>query len=179
MPAVIATFESGTDGFSSVTRDTGTGANGTSASVYTTNPAEGDVSPDKFIDADTATEGELFEFWVKLPGADVILSGDASAVAFEQGGWRWCSLYNYVNRSSTAWQKVSIPLTHFTADGNSSPGSPGTGTPFDPTASATFKFRFWNNVSYNWYFDEIAFVSSSPATIVKDIIGGGIIPFLR
>lgn len=65
-----------------------------------------------------------------------ILPGDASAIVFDQGGWRFVSLANYGKNCHSGEQTVTIPLSEF----------PGLNT---AQAVSTFQARFWLPSGYS------------------------------
>lgn len=154
----VSDFEDNTtDGWSSGSV-VGSAANGTTYALQFDNPAGGDTTiTNGAISGGTTANGYTgISLWFKQGTASVILSGDASALYIDQGGWRYVSLYNYINRASTSWQYITIPFNEFTANGDSTPGVPGTGTVFDKTSSAgAIGLRFWNSSAYSWFVDEM------------------------
>jgi hypothetical protein len=162
---LIEDFEAGLGSTSNLTRDTTQGANGSTDSAYATNASNGDVEPN-FGSVTGGAAGGYLEFFVKLPASGELGGGDASAVIFDQGGWRWTSLSGWAEGDITDWQLVQIPLSQFTGDGNSTPTTTGTGTAYNPANSATLKFRFWNLTSRNWYLDEFYFVTPTDSSDV-------------
>jgi hypothetical protein len=159
----IANFDAGTaDGFDNGASFASGGANGTAYSGSFTNGAGAGIETTKAMTTGFATGYTYLNFWVKLPVASVLLSGDASAaVITDNEGWKWTSIYYWINPASTAWQFVSIPLSKLTANGDSTPSTAGTGNGLITSTSNASKFRFWNTSSYTWLVDEV-YLSNYP-----------------
>lgn len=172
----IADFEDNTaQGFASSTPTIASGgANSSSYYAFITNPASAECTMRKTISTGSLVGYDNIEFYVKLPAANVILSGDASAVFIidSSGQWSYTSVYQWVDRSSTAWQQVSIPLAKLTRNGDSTPASSGTGTVLDPATANIVGFRFWNGTSYNWSIDEIVVIAAAAAQVANAIFFG-------
>lgn len=143
----IANFENGPDGFSPSA--VGPGYN-SAASLKMVNPANGDASTRKIFNAPIFTNMNNVEFDINLNGAQ-LLGGDASAIAFEQAGWKYVSLSNYVQNNANGpadvaagvnWQHVRIPLSDFP---NLSQNS----------GVAWMNYRFWNNRPMEILLDNI------------------------
>jgi len=137
----FGSFETGTESWSNITRITTMGANNTASCFKCSNGTNGSVEPSVSLSANTGVGYDSIEFWIKLPAPNILLTGDASAIAYDDGSWKWTSFYHWVDRTSTEWQKVVVPVSKMTSDGNSTPSTDGTGDPFDPTQAGTFKLR--------------------------------------
>lgn len=90
------------------------------------------------------------EMDVNLNGK-TILSGDASAVVFEQSGWKYVSLKDYVQNGSSAWQHVKIPLSDFTGLNTNN-------------GVASLTFRIWNSSAGDYDFDNVKISNNSGGT---------------
>jgi hypothetical protein len=138
----IANFENGPDGF--LPAASGPGYN-SAASLKMVNQANGDSATKKVFNAQIFTGMNYLEFDVNLNGAQ-LMGGDASAVAFEQGGWKYISLNNYVQNGLNGWQHIKIALADFP---NLSQNS----------GVAWMNFRFWNNRTMEILLDNILLTS--------------------
>lgn len=63
-----------------------------------------------------------------------VLGGDASAIIFDQNGWKYISLSNYGTNCTDGQQVIEIPLSAFGVDTNANVG--------------TFHGRFWKTGAY-------------------------------
>jgi len=134
---MIADFENGLSGF-----DGGTIVSGFNSqnSLNIANPVNGSSGAKKSLEGLKAFGFSTLEFDINLNGAK-LLNGDASAVYFDQGGWKWVSLYSYAENGKNGWQHIKIPLADFRIDQNS--------------GLAYLGFRFWNNPACNYSIDNI------------------------
>jgi hypothetical protein len=137
------------------------GANNTSGCMVCSPPEDEAAEASVNIPANTATGYDSVEFWIKLPEPNILMDDDASAIAYDDGSWKWTSFYHWVDRTSTEWQKVVVPLSKMTSNGDSTPSTDGTGDPFDPTKAGTMRWRLYNQSARNWYLDEFRFVDTS------------------
>jgi hypothetical protein len=73
------------------------------------------------------------------------MTGDASALYFEQGGWKYVSLATVsgLQNGLNGWQHLSIPLSKFSGLNTNS-------------GLASIGFRFWNNPAGSYDLDNIA-----------------------
>jgi hypothetical protein len=71
-----------------------------------------------------------------------LLGGDASAIIFDQNGWKYVSLSKYGKNCFTGIQTVTIPLSDFKASSKNIPLD--TTKPID----GTFHVRFWYNKAF-------------------------------
>jgi len=139
---LIANFEDGAlDGFNN-----GSVVNNT---MRLTNPANGSIGSEKIIDKMSLSGSKTLEMDINLNG-NTLLPGDASAIYFDQGGWKWKSLAEYVKNGQNGIQHVSIPLSDL-------------GINADQTAYK-IGFRFWNNNSDNYDLDNISFGRGTSTT---------------
>lgn len=117
---------------------------------YTFNiPANGDAQHSWTIPS-TALNGKVgLSITYDLNGT-CILSGDASAVIFNQNNWKWTSLRSYVpTNCMTGSQTSYIPLTAFTGLNTGANGSP-------------FQMRFWNNTVSSVTVESATLLDPSP-----------------
>ena len=136
----IADFQTGLNGF-----DNGEIVNG---SLKLTNPANGSTGASKIIDKFKLAGYKYLEFDIDLQG-NKLLSGDASAIYFDQGGWKWTTLTKYVENGKNGFQHISIPLSDFNLDQN--------------IAAARLGFRFWNDHTASYNLDNIKLTNGSAA----------------
>jgi chitodextrinase len=142
----IADFENGTtEGWDEGARLVG-GYN-SQYSLRITNSANNSAGSRKDFNYPILRGFEKIEFDLHLHGTQ-ILPGDASALVFEQGGWKWVSIYDYVKNGHNDWQHVAIPLNAFNGL-NTNEGI------------AYSIFRFWNNRDGNYDIDNITLTNSS------------------
>lgn len=138
---IISDFEDSTlDGW----RDDATVVTGGKDSDYAlqlVNTANNGAETRKYLNGMSLAGYDYLEFDLGLNGAN-LKSGDASAVVFEQAGWKMVSLIGYISNGYNGWQKVKIPLHHFS------------GLDTDQGV-AYLLFRFWNHTEMNILIDNI------------------------
>lgn len=145
---MIANFDNGMDGFSNGQIDNN--------ALRLTNPASGSIGSEKLIDTVSLNGYANLEMDINLNG-NALLPGDASAIYFDQGGWKWTSLINYVQNSKDGVQHILIPLKNMGIDLNNN--------------AAKIGFRFWNNNVGNYDLDNIQLTKSGGTTPPSN--GGG------
>jgi|GEM_PF-1031087 len=135
----IADFESGLEGFNEKATLV-PGYNSTNA-LGLSNIAYGDAATRKYFQTNILNSYSAIEMDINLNGTR-ILPNDASAVAFEQGGWRMVSLYNYLVSGYNGWQHVKIPFSSFAG--------------LDTTKGIAYMdVRFWNDRAGSYKIDNI------------------------
>lgn len=136
--STIATFESGLDGFNTGQIIAGDQSKGALGLI---NPNNGSIGSSKNLSGTKVGSAMSLSLDINLHGAK-LLSGDASALYFEQGGWKWISLSRYVKNGYNGWQHLIIPISDFLGlDTNSGIASIG--------------FRFWNYTQGTYDIDNI------------------------
>ncbi len=87
-----------------------------------------------------------------------LLPGDASAIVFDQNGWKYISLARYGQNCKDGEQTVSIPLSDFKDIAN--------GTPLNISMPLTgyFHIRFWNNKPYLVDITNVSLIANSSPT---------------
>jgi len=139
---IISDFENGLSGWGDGAKMI-TGYNSVGAMLIS-NPANGSSGGKKSMNGTMIGDYNYIDFDLNLNGNKILL-GDASALYFDQGGWKWISISKYVTNSQNGWQHISIPLSDFSGlDRNS--------------GLATIGFRFWNTNAGNYSVDNVSFV---------------------
>lgn len=113
---------------------------------------------------------DTISFDVNFNGNTFLTASDTPALIFDQSGWKYILLHNFATNGSAAWQHVSIPFSKFTANGDATSGSAGTGTAFDHTATLTgVKLRVYENVAGKRIsLDNIVLSDSTGTNLVED-----------
>jgi len=137
---IFSDYETGLNGWADDARLIA--GNGSAGAMRLPIQSNSSAESHKIIDGIISANATQIEFDVNLNGA-TLLPGDASALVFEQGGWKWISISNRVVGGSSAWQHVIVPFADIAG--------------FDPTSGVAYlKFRFWNNSISNIDIDNIA-----------------------
>ncbi|MDO8583522.1 MAG: hypothetical protein Q7R51_03245 [bacterium] len=107
------------------------------------------------VDLNVLKNSDAFQLTYDLHGL-CALPGDASAIIFDQNGWRYISLSNYGQNCKNGSQTVNIPLSAFGLN----PNVPLTGS---------FHTRFWYSKSFTVDITSAVLISSvviTPAPII-------------
>ncbi|MFA7253160.1 MAG: hypothetical protein WC107_01235 [Patescibacteria group bacterium] len=139
--SILANFESGMNGFVGGRLTEGNNSN---YSLEISNPINGSNGSKKDLNDAKIGNYNYIELDINLKG-NKILPGDASALYFDQGGWKWVSLEKYVKNGLNGWQHVSIPLSDFAGLNKQS-------------GLASIGFRFWNDHAASYNIDNITYV---------------------
>ncbi len=144
----LSNFETGLNGFIGGRIVTG---NNSKYSLEITNPANGSSGSKKSLNGAKLGSYNYVELDINLKGIK-LLTGDASALYFDQGGWKYVSLTNYVQNGLNGWQHITIPVKAFTSNATSS------GIPLNPASGMTsIGFRFWNTPAASYDIDNIVY----------------------
>ena len=135
----IFDFENGSQGWNKGIITSGSSSSG---AIRLSNNNNDSIESKKVLDAPALRGMTSLTLDVNLNG-NKILDRDASAIVFDQSGWKMVSLKNYLQNGTSGWQHVTIPLADFT----------GLNT---DQGVATMIIRFWNNAAGNYDIDNIA-----------------------
>jgi hypothetical protein len=105
-----------------------------------TNPYNGSYGSKKMLNSVIGNYSYL-EMDINLHGTK-LMPGDASQLAFDQGGLRWVDLSRYVVNGKDGWQHIKIPLADFTGLNKNA-------------AVVSISFRYWNTVKGSYDMDNI------------------------
>lgn len=144
----ISDFETGLDGWNNGSIVAGSNSAG---AMRLHNNANDSAGATKFINSKILAGFSNLEMDINLNG-NYIQGGDASACVFDQGGWKYISIKDYVQNGLNGWQHANIPLSAFlNLDANQ--------------GIASMTIRFWNQASGNYDIDNIRLSNSGGSTV--------------